>query len=164
MQELLNLQFKNKGVFMKKHSMEKVLMIGLLAVAAIVGVMFIKNRFGGGMSFMSMGRSSGDVVVMNDSSDTISVEYKENGRDVEEVVQPGQSVSGGQGLIRIFTAKKAGSYELTYQFPRPAGSIQQVKLSEVLAAAKRDKMEGELYTKRGTIGDIAVFYEEVEEE
>jgi hypothetical protein len=151
---------------MEKHSMKKVLLIGLIAVVAIAGVMFLKNRFGGGMgSFMQMGRqSAGDLMIMNDSSDTISVEYKEDGKDVEMVVQPGGTVSGGEGMIRIFTAKKAGSYELTYQFPRPAGSMQQLQLSQIIAAAKRDKMEGELYTKRGMIGDIEVFYEEVEEE
>jgi hypothetical protein len=144
--------------------MKKLLLIGVLAIAAIVGVVMLRNHLGMG-SFMSMMHKDGDdLVVMNDSSDTISVEFKENGKDVAMTVQPGAQISGGEGLIRIFTAKKAGSYELTYEFPRAAGSTQQVKLSEVIAAAKRDKMEGEVYTKRGMIGDVAVFYEEVEEE
>lgn len=144
--------------------MKKLLLIGALAVAAIVGVVMLRNHLGMG-SFMSVLHKGGnDLVVMNDSSDTISVEFKDGGKDVAMTVQPGGQISGGEGLIRIFTAKKAGSYELTYAFPRPAGSTQELKLSQVIAAAKRDKMEGEIYTKRGMIGDIAVFYEEVEEE
>jgi hypothetical protein len=143
------------------HSMHKVLVIGLLAVAAIAGVMFVKNRFGGMGSMMHMHQSSGDVIIMNDSSEAMSVEYKEDGKDIDEVVQPGKSVSGGHGFIKIFTAKKAGAYELTYDYPHAA---QQVTISEIIAAAKKDKMEGELYTRRGMIGDIKVFYEEVEEE
>jgi hypothetical protein len=146
----------------KHHSMHHIILIGLLAVAAIAGLMFVKNRFFGGMgSFMQMGQSSGDVMIMNDSSEAMSVEYKENGKDVDAVVQPGKSVSGGHGLIRMFTAKKAGAYELTYTYPHAA---QQVTVSQIIAAAKQDKMEGELYTKRGMIGDIKVFYEEVEQE
>jgi hypothetical protein len=143
------------------HSMNKIIMIGLLAVAAIAGLMFMKNRFGGMGSLMQMGQSAGDVMIMNDSAQAMSVEYKENGKDVDAVVQPGQSVSGGKGFIKIFTAKKAGAYELTYEYPHAA---QQVTISQIIAAAKQDKMEGELYTRRGMIGDIKVFYEEVEEE
>lgn len=144
----------------KHHSMHKILLIGIVAVVAITGVMFIKSRFSG-TGFMSMGHSAGDVVVANDSSETISVEYKENGKDVNVVVQPGKSVSGGNGFIKIFTAKKAGAYELTYNYPH---SAQQVTISQIIAAAKHDKMEGEVYTRRGMIGDIKVFYEEVEQE
>ncbi len=143
------------------HSMHKIIMIGLLAVAAIAGLMFIKSRFGGMGSFMQMGQSAGDIMIMNDSSQAMSVEYKKDGKDVDAVVQPGQSVSGGKGFIKIFTAKKAGAYELTYEYPHAA---QQVTISQIMAAAKQDKMEGELYTRRGMIGDIKVFYEEVEEE
>jgi len=143
----------------KHHSMHHIIMIGILAVAAIAGVMFIKNRFGGMGS--SMHQSAGDVTIMNDSSSAISVEYKENGKNVDEVVQSGQSVSGGKGFIKIFTAKKAGVYELTYTYPH---ATQQVTISEIIAAAKQDKMEGEVYTRRGMIGDIKVFYEEVEQE
>ncbi len=145
----------------KHHSMHHIIVIGLLAVAAIAGLMFVKNRFGGMGSLMQMGQSAGDVMIMNDSQQAMSVEYKKDGKDVDAVVQPGQSVSGGKGFIKIFTAKKAGAYELTYEYPHAA---QQVTISQIMAAAKQDKMEGELYTKRGMIGDIKVFYEEVEQE
>jgi hypothetical protein len=149
---------------MKNDSMKKLILVGVVAVAAIAGVMFLlKDRFSGMGPFMRLTRSAGDLMVMNDLSDTVSVEYKEGDKDVALTVQPGQQVSGGQGLIRIFTARKAGSYELTYAFPRPASSIQDVAVSQVIAAAKQDKMEGEIYTKRGMIGDVEVFYEEVKQ-
>lgn len=141
--------------------MKKLLLIGMIAVVAIMGVIVVKNRFGGMGSLMQMTQSAGDVMIMNDSSEAMSVEYKENGKDVDAVVQPGESISGGHGFIKIFTAKKAGAYELTYDYPHAA---QQVTISEIVAAAKQDKMEGEVYTKRGMIGDIKVFYEEVEQE
>lgn len=143
--------------------MKKLILAGVIAMVAIAGVMVLRNRVGINV-FKSMSQASGDLAIMNDSSDTMSVEYKEDGKDVALTVAPGDQISGGKGLIRIFTAKKAGSYELTYEFPRPAGSTDRVALSQVIAAAQRDKMEGEVYTKRGMIGDVDVFYEEVEEE
>ena len=114
--------------------------------------------------FNKSAQQGADLILVNDSSDTISTEYKDNGKEVSQVVKPGDQITGGQGFIRIFTAKKAGAYELTYQFPRPADASQQVTLSQVIAAAKDDKMEGEVYTKRGMLGDIKVFYEVVEQE
>jgi hypothetical protein len=148
----------------KHHSTQKVLLIGVLAVVAIAGVIFVKNRFGGMSLFKHTSHASGDLMIINDSSDSISVEYKKGGKEGDKVVQPGEKVTGGKGFIRIFTAKKSGGYEVMYEFPRPSGAKQEVALSDIIAAAKRDKMEGELYTKRGAIDDIQVFYEEVEEE
>ena len=142
--------------------MKKLILVGVIVVASILGIMAVRSRLGVGM-FTQTSQQGADLVIVNDSSDSISTEYKENGKDVAQVLQPGDKGTGGKGVIRIFTAKKSGSYELTYQFPRPVGALQQVTLSEVVAAAKKDTIENELYIKRGMIGDIKVDYEEVED-
>ena len=144
--------------------MKKLLLIALVVMAGAFGLMFVKNRFGGMNQVVDMVESTGDLMIMNDSSDAVSLEYKKDGKDAEAVIQTGQVASGGKGFLRIFTAKKAGAYELTYEFPRPEDAKQQVTISEIIGAAKQDKMEGEVYTRRGMIGDIKVFYEEVEQE
>ena len=143
--------------------MKKLILAGVIVVAGLVGIMVLKNRLGVSV-FNRSAQQGADLILVNDSSDTISTEYKDNGKEVSQVVKLGDQITGGQGFIRIFTAKKAGAYELTYQFPRPADASQQVTLSQVIAAAKDDKMEGEVYTKRGMLGDIKVFYEVVEQE
>ena len=142
--------------------MKKLILVGIIVVASVLGIMALRNRLGMGI-FTKTTQQGSDLVVVNDSSDSISTEYMENGKEVAQVVQPGDSATGGQGFIRIFTAKKSGSYELEYQFPRPADAMQQVALSQVIEAAKNDKIENELYIKKGMIGDIKVMYEEVEQ-
>jgi len=136
------------------------MLVGVLVLAGILGVMVVKNYRGKG-GFGQVAQQGSDLILVNDSSDTISTEYKENEKDVDRVVKPGTQVTGGQGFIRIFTAKKAGAYELTYQFPRPADAPQQVTLSQVIAAAKDENFGDRLITRKGMIGDIKVEYEEV---
>lgn len=135
--------------------MKKLILIGVVVAAALAGLMFVRNRFDGNM--FSRSAQGDDLVVVNDSSDTISTEYKEGG---DKVLKPGDQVSGGQGFIRIFTAKKAGAYELTYEFPRPAGAPQKVALSQIVAAATNENFGDRVITKKGMLGDIGVEYEE----
>jgi len=142
--------------------MKKLILVGVVVALGIVAIVFMRDRFGMGM-FSSIGQQVGDLIVVNDSSDTISAEYKEDGKEVAPVLQPGEQVSGGHGFIRIFTAKKAGSYELTYAFPRPAGSAQKVALSQIIAAATNENFGDTVITKKGMIGDIKVEYEEARE-
>jgi len=142
--------------------MKKLILVGVVVALGILGIVLMKDRFGMGM-FSGASKASGDLVVVNDSSDTISAEYKQDGKDVAPVVQPGDQITGGQGFIRIFTAKKAGSYELTYTFPRPAGSAQKVSLSQIVAAANVENFGDTVITKKGMIGDIKVEYEEARE-
>lgn len=140
--------------------MKKLILVGVVVVVSIVGIMAVRNYLGMGI-FSEATQQGADLVIINDSSDTISTEYAENGKEVAQVLKSGDQITGGQGFIRIFTANKAGSYELTYQFPRPADAPQQVTLSQVIAAAKDEKFGDRLITRKGMIGDIKVEYEEV---
>lgn len=140
--------------------MKKLILVGAIVLASIVGIMVVKNRLG--VDVLSSTTQQGpDLIVVNDSSDTISTEYADNGQEVAQILKPGDQITGGQGFIRIFTAKKAGAYELTYQFPRPADALQQVTLSQVIAAAKDENFGDRIITRKGMIGDIKVEYEEV---
>ncbi len=140
--------------------MKKLILVGVIVVASILGIMAVRNRLGMGM-FTQTSQQGVDLIILNDSSDSISTEYKENGKDVAQVLQPGEKGTGGKGLIRIFTAKKAGSYELMYQFPRPEGAAQQISLSQIVAAAINENFGDRIITRKGMIGDIKVEYEEV---
>jgi hypothetical protein len=140
--------------------MKKMIVVALIVIASIAGVMFMRNRFDMGM-FSQAGKQGVDLVVVNDSNDDISIEYMENGKEVAQVLNSGEQATGGNGFIRVFTAKKDGSYELTYTYPRPAGAPEKVTLSQIVEAAQRENIGDELYTKEGMIGDIKVEYEEV---
>src|SRR6266478_7181887 len=135
--------------------MKKLLLIGAIVVAGLLGLMFIRERVGMGI-FNSISQQVGDLVVVNDSSDSISVEYKEGDKGISPVVQPGNQISGGQGFIRVFTADKAGSYEIEYAYPRPADAPQQITLSQIVAAAKKETLDNEILIKKGMIGDINI--------
>ncbi|HLW72435.1 MAG TPA: hypothetical protein VKR54_00115 [Candidatus Babeliales bacterium] len=144
--------------------MKKIILIGVVVLVSLLGVMFIKNRFGGG-TMSSMSQQEDDLVIVNDSSDTISTEYQEDGEAVDQLLEPGDIATGGQGFIRVFTAKKAGLYELEYPFPRPADAPRQVTLSQITGAVKNETTaDGEIYIKKGMVGDIAIEYEEVQEQ
>jgi len=139
--------------------MKKLIIIAVVVAAGIAGLMVVKNRMG--VQIFSSTNGGADLSVLNDSKDTISAEYKEGGKEAAFVVKPGDKVSGGKGFLRIFTAKKDGSYELIYAFPRPAGASQEIALSQVVEAAQQKKDLGDaVYTEKGMLGDIKVVYEE----
>jgi len=139
--------------------MKKLIIVAAIVVVGIAGFMFIRNRMGVKMSSQASGGA--DLTVLNDSTDTISAEYKEGGKEAAFVLKPGEKVTGGKGFIRIFTAKKAGSYELMYTFPRPSGASQEVALSQIVEAAQQKKdLSDTVYTEKGMLGDIKVVYEE----
>jgi hypothetical protein len=140
--------------------MKKIIIVGVVVAVSILAIIFMRDRFDMGM-FSRASKQGGDLEVVNDSSDTISVEYKEDGKEVSPVLKPGEKITGGKGFIRIFDAKKLGSYELTYSFPRPAAAPQQVTLSQVVESVKKEKFEDEIIVRKGMIGDIKVEYEEV---
>ena len=130
-------------------------MILLVIAAAMAGIlMFGTLRY-------CMGMGGNDLVVLNDTPDTISCDFEKEGKGVEMVVKPGATVTGGKGFMRFFTASKEGSYEIMYPFPRPSMSVNSVNLTKIMQAAKQDKVDNELYTKKGMIGDIKVMYEAV---
>jgi len=139
--------------------MKNIVLASLVVLCSIAGVLVVKNYFNKGITNQTS-QLGADLIVVNDSNDTISTEYKEDGKDIAKVLKPGDQVTGGHGFIRIFTAKKAGSYELTYEFPRPAGAAQKVALSEVVAAAQKKNLGDAVYTEKGMLGDIKVEYEE----
>ncbi len=138
--------------------MKKIILVGaIVAVCAVVGFMFMKNRLG--MSFGRRMSQAGQMTILNDSADKISVEYKVDGKDVAMPISAREKiVCGNDGFVRVFTSKKDGSYELLY----PAdSSSREVTLSQIVASVKKDAVEGEVFTKKGMIGDIKVNYEEV---
>lgn len=139
--------------------MKKVIVILAIVAIGIAGFMFIRKRMS--VQVLTNTDSKGDLVILNDSADTISAEYKDSTKETSFVLKPGEKVSGGKGFVRIFTAKKGGSYELTYTFPRPAGAAQQVSLSQIIDASQQKKDMGDtVYTEKGMLGDIKVMYEE----
>ncbi|HSC25600.1 MAG TPA: hypothetical protein VLB80_05305 [Candidatus Babeliales bacterium] len=139
--------------------MKRLALVGIVVAVMIVGVMIFKHRFNTGI-FVDLSMQGSDLIIVNDSSDSISVVYKEGNKDVSRVIQAGEQVMGGKGFIRIFTAKKDGSYELTYAFPRPSGAVHQVMLSQIIGSAKKENLGDAVFTKKGMIGDIKVEYEE----
>ena len=138
--------------------MKKIIMIAVaVALIAAAGFMLMRNRVG----IMSYQIDQGnDLVIMNDSTDTISADYKKDGKEIAFTIEPQKEATGGKGFIRIFTAKKAGSYEISYAFPRPAGTPHKITLSEIGQAAQKEIMGANTYRKTGMIGDIKVEYEE----
>lgn len=145
-----------------KKMMQKMIVIALVVLLGAAGLMLMKGRFGGIQLFSSKVSDDTDLMIVNDSSDTISVEYKDGDQKVAQRLPAGEKISGGKGFMQVF-AKRAGSYELTYPFPRPSGSTQQVTLSQIIDAAKKEDMTDEVYMQKGMIGDVAVVYEEVRE-
>jgi hypothetical protein len=144
--------FKKRGKKMKKI---------MLIIAVALGVLLVV----GGLRYRMMGNkkamSGSDLVIVNDTSDTISTEYMRNGKEMSEVVNSGDHATGGQGVMRIFVAKDEGSFELMYEYPRPAGSVATITVNQVMQSVKQEKFEGDLYIKKGMVGDVAVTYEEV---
>jgi len=138
-------------------SMKKIIMAAaLIAVVGGIGFLFMKGRVG--MSFASKDFVAGQIMLTNDSSDKISVEYKVDGKDVTKVLSPREEVAcGAQGFVRVFTADKSGLYEVAY----PADSkMRSLSLSQIVKAAKKDVVDGEILTEKGMVGDIKVTYEE----
>jgi len=136
---------------------KKIILIAAIVAVCAVGLLFVKNRLG--MSFGNPASQPGQIIILNDSPDKISVEYKVDGKDVSMPVAAREKmVCGSNGFVRVFTSKKDGSYELMY----PAdNSSREITLSQIVASVKNDSVEGEVFTKKGMIGDIKVNYEEV---
>jgi hypothetical protein len=144
-------------MFMKKEMhMKNLIAIAVLVVVGITGFMFMKNRFG--MNINAKISAPGQIMLLNDSSDTISVEYKLGGQDIATTLPSREKITcGNDGFVRIFTANKNGSYELMY----PAeGELREVTLSQIVGSVKKESDDNELYTKKGMLGDIKVTYEE----
>ena len=140
--------------------MKKIILVSVLVVVSIMTVLFFKGRLNMGM-FSSSASQGADLIIVNDSNADISTAVKDDGKEIDTELKAGQETSGGKGFIRVYTAKKAGSYELEYAFPRPAGAPEKITLSQIVAAPQADKMVGEIYTKKGMIGDVSVEYEEL---
>lgn len=137
--------------------MKKIIMaVVLIAVVGGIGFMFMKGRFD--MSFSSKDFVAGQIMLTNDSADKMSIEYKVDGKDVTKVLSPREEVAcGAQGFVRVFTTDKSGSYELMY----PADSkMRSLTLSQIVKAARKDAIEGEILTEKGMVGDVKVTYEE----
>lgn len=140
-------------MFMKKI----ILAIGIIGLA-IVGFAIFKGWFGmGGQAAMF---ESGQISILNDSADTISVEYKMGEENVDATIPAREKMlCGSNGFVRIFTAKKDGSYEVMYPVDT---QLREVTLSQIVESVKKEAVEGEIFTKKGMLGDIAIMYEEVE--
>lgn len=130
-----------------------------IIVCLVVSIGMMKMRFGG--MFMEKQLSGGDLVVINNSSDSFSTAFTKDGKTMSQVVHPGEKATGGKGLLRIFIAKKNGNYEIQYPYPRPDGKPAEISLTQVLNAVHNPEIDKELYVEKGKIDDIRVDYEEV---
>lgn len=142
---------------MHKEMKHKAMIGAFIVVVGVAGFMWVKNRFGG----MSIGTqvASGQIMLMNDSSDKISVDYKVGDKMVAKVLAPREEIAcGDNGLVRVKTAHKSGSYELTYPVDQRS---RKVALSQIVGVAKKDNVAAEILTETGMVGDIKVMYEEV---
>ena len=59
--------------------------------------------------------------------------------------------------MRVFTDSKAGTYELTYPVDQQA---RRLMLSQIVKAATRDQVDGEILSEKGMVGDVKVNREE----
>jgi hypothetical protein len=137
--------------------MKKIIIaVVLIAAVGAVGLMLIKGR--SIMSFSSGNFVAGQIMLTNDSSDKISVEYKVDGKSTDKVLSPGEEVAcGANGVLRVFTANKAGTYELTYPVDQQG---RRLALSQIEKAAKRDQVDAEILSEKGMVGDVKVNHEE----
>lgn len=136
--------------------MKKVAVIASVVIILLIGFLLAKSRFG-----RSMNKNGGDLVILNNTAESASSAFTKDGKMMSEVVQPGERTSGGRGLIRIFSSKKSGAYEIQYPFPRPSGQPMEISLTQVFDSVHNPSTGDELITEKGMIGDIKVSYEEV---
>jgi len=135
-----------------------IVIIAIVVVLGVAGFMLMRNRFGATKMKVT---TAGQITLLNDSSDTMSVEYKFGGKNIAMVLPPREKITcGSDGLLRIFTSDKAGAYEITYPIDMRE---REIKVSQVVAAGKKKELEGAIATEKGMIGDIKVMYEEPRE-
>jgi hypothetical protein len=142
-----------------QNNVTKIIVVSAFVIVLIFGLGFIKNRMVG--FFGGTEVNGGDLVIVNDTSETASSAFMRDGKMMSKVMHAGEKTSGGRGLIRIFVAKKSGAYEIEYPFPRPVGKPFEIGLTQIFAAVSNPKMGEELITEKGMIDDIRVDYEEV---
>jgi hypothetical protein len=153
-----NNYFKERKTDMK-HTMNKIIIVALVAVVGVAGFVVIKKRCCKGMFLGSKKSSPGQILLTNDSSDKISVEYKRDGKDVAAVIEPQQELAcGDNGVLRVYVASKAGSYEIVYPVDEQSRSVA---ISQIVSVAKKDNVAEEILTQKAMIGDLKVMYEEV---
>lgn len=150
----------------KKSNMSHIIIAGAIIVASLFAILLFKNRVGTMISTGSV--TQNDLVFINDSADIISVRYTKDGKDVSASLKPNEQIVDGKGHLKVFVAGKGGSYDLVYTFPRPTGSTEQVRLSQVIKAAhaQEEKLtaasaDDMVLTEKGMVGDVKVEYEEV---
>lgn len=139
--------------------MKKIVIIALIAIVGIVGILMVKNSFRFNVNFTAS--TPGAIMLTNDSSDTISVEYTIGDKKIDTQLPPREEITcGANGFVRVFTAQKSGSYELIY--PNDS-KVRTITLSQILAGVKKDAVENDIYTKSGMLGDVKITYEEVQQ-
>jgi hypothetical protein len=143
----------------KKNDMQKmIIIVAIIAVAGVAGFMFMRGRFSINAS-AKVAAAPGQIILLNDSTDTISVEYKVGDKEMAPVLAPGAEIAcGDKGIVRVFTAGKMGSYELTYPVDQKE---RRVALSQIVQVSKKDNVAEEILVETGMVGDIKVMYEEV---
>ena len=150
----------------KKNNLTHVIIVGIVLLVSLSAVLLLKNRLG--ITLFSSAPTHNDLVFINDSSNTISVEYKKDGKNISTPLKPNEQIQDGKGFIKVFVADKGGSYDLNYSYPRAVGSTQQVRLSQMIKAAnaQEEKLtnpsaDETILTETGMVGDVKVNYEEV---
>jgi hypothetical protein len=151
----------------KKNHMNQIIMVGILILAGLVAILFVKNRFGSRRSATTAIQDKNDLVLINDLNDAVSVEYTKDEKKVSSVLKPNDQMTNGKGFIKVFVAGKGGSYDVDYSYPRPLGSTEQVRVSQVLQAVRgQEKVtsvpDGDsILNEKGMVGDVKVSYEEI---
>lgn len=142
-------------------------MIFVFVLIALLGLMMIYNKSIRVMFFAekeTVGTvTQQDLEIINDTKDSISVQYKKELGKASIVAKPNEVAPGGNGFLSIQTADKKGYYEIRYLFPRPANKLSRIALSQIIEAVKGIalEVEGELRVAKGNIDDIAISYEEI---
>src|SRR5689334_11639990 len=110
-----------------QNGVNKIIIVSAVIVVLILGLGIMRSRMGG--FFAGAELNGGDLVIINDTSETASSAFMRDGKMMSQVMHAGEKTSGGRGLIRIFVAKKNGAYEIEYPFPRPVGKPSEIALT-----------------------------------
>ncbi len=103
-----------------------------------------------------------DLVIVNDTQESVRVEYEKAGKKISILYAPGDQFSEGGGFFKILLPSREGAYEIRYPFPRPKDMPDKLNLSAIKQAAKQVSLDDyDYYTEKGMIEDVEVLYEAI---
>lgn len=103
-----------------------------------------------------------DLTIINDTQETVQVEYERNRKKLSIAYDPGDTFGEGEGFLKIIIPSREGTYEIRYPFPRPKDMPLELKLKEIMQAATQKSLDDyDYYTEKGTIEDVEILYEAI---